>query len=225
MMFELRSVTRDYRLGEVLVTALEEVSLQIAEGEFVAILGPSGSGKSTLLNLIGLLDVPTAGAVLFDGRDVSHLSASERARIRLEAIGFVFQRFHLVSEFSAIENVALPLEAAGWPVAERWERAATLLRSVGLAERMLFAPARLSGGERQRVAICRALANKPRLVLADEPTGQLHSDDKAGIIALFQRLNREGNTFVVVTHDPEMARAARRIIELRDGKIAREVRP
>lgn len=223
-MFELRSVTREYRLDEVTVTALEDVSLRIEEGEFVAILGPSGSGKSTLLNLLGLLDVPTAGEVRFDGRDVVHLSAGERARLRLEAIGFVFQRFHLVSAFSAIENVALPLEAAGWPVHERWERAATLLRSVGLGDRLVFPPARLSGGERQRVAICRALANRPRLVLADEPTGQLHSEDKAGIIALFQQLNRDGNTIVVVTHDPEMARAARRIIELRDGRIVREAR-
>ncbi|GIW05865.1 MAG: ABC transporter ATP-binding protein [Dehalococcoidia bacterium] len=223
-MLEVRSVTREYRLGEVTVKALDDLSLRIEDGEFVAILGPSGSGKSTLLNLIGLLDVPSSGEVLLDGRDVVHLSDGERARIRLMSIGFVFQRFHLVSAFSAIENVALPLEAAGWPAEARWERAASLLRSVGMADRMLFAPARLSGGQRQRVAICRALANTPRIVLADEPTGQLHSEDKAGIIALFQQLNRAGNTFVVVTHDHEMASAARRIVELRDGKIIREVR-
>jgi putative ABC transport system ATP-binding protein len=224
-MFEVRAATREYRLDEVTVKALDGVSLRVDDGDFVAILGPSGSGKSTLLNLIGLLDLPTSGEVLLDGRDVVHLSDGERARLRLESIGFVFQRFHLVAAFSAIENVALPLEAAGWSAEARWERAASLLRSVGLADRMLFAPARLSGGERQRVAICRALANSPRLVLADEPTGQLHSEDKAGIIALFQRLNREGNTFVVVTHDPEMARAAHRVIELRDGKIINEARP
>ncbi|MCL6649579.1 MAG: ABC transporter ATP-binding protein [Chloroflexi bacterium] len=222
-MLELREATRQYRLGEVTVTALDRVSLRIERGEFVAVLGPSGSGKSTLLNLLGLLDVPTSGQVILEGRDVTHLSASERARLRLQALGFVFQRFHLVGAFSAVENVALPLEAAGWPVAARWERACRLLESVGLGHRLHFLPSRLSGGERQRVAVCRALANQPRVLLADEPTGQLHSEDKQQIIRIFQQLNAAGHTLVVVTHDPEMAHAAARIIELRDGRILREL--
>jgi len=222
-MLELREATRQYRLGEVTVTALDRVSLRIERGEFVAVLGPSGSGKSTLLNLLGLLDVPTSGQVVLEGRDVTHLSASERARLRLQALGFVFQRFHLVGAFSAVENVALPLEAAGWPVTSRWERACRLLESVGLGHRLHFLPSRLSGGERQRVAICRALANQPRVLLADEPTGQLHSEDKQQIIRIFQQLNAAGHTLVVVTHDPEMAHAAARIIELRDGRILREL--
>jgi putative ABC transport system ATP-binding protein len=223
-MLDIRSVIREYQLGDFAVQALADVSLTIHDGEFVAILGPSGSGKSTLLNLIGLLDVPTSGDVLLDGRSVGRLSDGERARIRLNSMGFIFQRFHLLSAFTAIENVALPLEAADVSAEERWNRSRRLLESVGLGDRIEFAPARLSGGERQRVAICRALANRPRLVLADEPTGQLHSEDKAQIIALFQQLNREGNTFVVVTHDPEMAEAAQRIVELRDGRITHEVR-
>jgi ABC-type lipoprotein export system ATPase subunit len=222
-MLELREATRQYRLGEVTVTALDRVSLRIERGEFVAVLGPSGSGKSTLLNLLGLLDVPTSGQVVLEGRDVTHLSASERARLRLQALGFVFQRFHLVGAFSAVENVALPLEAAGWPVTSRWERACRLLESVGLGHRLHFLPSRLSGGERQRVAICRALANQPRVLLADEPTGQLHSEDKRQIIRIFQQLNAAGHTLIVVTHDPEMAHAAARIIELRDGRILREL--
>jgi ABC-type lipoprotein export system ATPase subunit len=222
-MLELREATRQYRLGEVTVTALDRVSLRIERGEFVAVLGPSGSGKSTLLNLLGLLDVPTSGQVVLEGRDVTHLSASERARLRLQALGFVFQRFHLVGAFSAVENVALPLEAAGWPVTFRWERACRLLESVGLGHRLHFLPSRLSGGERQRVAICRALANQPRVLLADEPTGQLHSEDKRQIIRIFQQLNAAGHTLIVVTHDPEMAHAAARIIELRDGRILREL--
>lgn len=222
-MLTLAGATRRYTLGEVEVTALDRVDLTVAEGEFVAIVGPSGSGKSTLLNLIGMLDKPTEGKVLLNGRDITNLNEAERTRLRLEAIGFVFQRFHLVSIFSALENVALPMEALGMTADERFDRARELLNSVGMGDRLHFTPNRLSGGQRQRVAICRALANQPRIVLADEPTGELHSDDKKQIIDLFLKLNEQGQTFVVVTHDLEMAAAARRQIEIRDGRIAKQV--
>lgn len=223
-MLELRNASRVYRVGEIEVVALDNVSLKVSEGEFVAILGPSGSGKSTLLNLAGLMDNPTAGQVFFDGQDVSRLSGSARSRLRLTSLGFIFQRFHLIAAFTAAENVAIPMEALGVPAGERYRRAVQLMQEVGLGERVDFVPARLSGGQRQRVAICRALANEPKLVLADEPTGQLHSEDKQQIIDLFHQLNARGNTFVVVTHDPEMAKAAHRVIELRDGRISKEVR-
>lgn len=222
-MIELKNVTRRFHLGETEVLALDRVNLVARDGEFIAIVGPSGSGKSTLLNLAGLLDVPDEGEVLLDGRDVSGLSEGERTRVRLETIGFIFQRFHLVSTFTAIENVSLPMEVMGVPAVERFERASELLETVGLGERLDFPPSRLSGGERQRVAICRALANRPRIVLADEPTGELHSEDKRRIIELFERLHRGGNTFIMVTHDEEMARSAHRRLELRDGRIVSEV--
>ncbi|MFN8533243.1 MAG: ABC transporter ATP-binding protein [Dehalococcoidia bacterium] len=222
-MLELQRVTRRYDAGDLEVLALRDVSLKIADGEYLAIVGPSGSGKSTLLNLIGLLDLPSEGAVILDGLNVGSISDGDRARLRLDAIGFVFQRFHLLSLLTAAENVMLPLEEVGVPFDERYARATALLDQVGLAERVGFLPARLSGGERQRVAICRALANQPRLVLADEPTGELHSEDKAKILALFRRINAEGNTLVVVTHDAETAAAAGRRIEIRDGEIVREV--
>lgn len=218
-MLELDHVWRIYPVGESLVVALQDVSLRIEDGEFLAIVGPSGSGKSTLLQIIGLLDRPTRGTVALDGRDLGALSDAERTRLRLHTIGFVFQRFHLLRDLTAIENVALPMEAHGEPVATRYARAAWLLETVGLGDRLTFMPAQLSGGQRQRVAIARALANDPRLILADEPTGELHSEDRAGIIALFHRFNREGHTIVVVTHDREVAAAARRRIEIRDGRV------
>lgn len=218
-MLELDHVWRIYPVGESLVVALQDVSLRIEDGEFLAIVGPSGSGKSTLLQIIGLLDRPTRGTVALDGRDLGALSDAERTRLRLHTIGFVFQRFHLLRDLTAIENVALPMEAHGEPVATRYARAAWLLETVGLGDRLTFMPAQLSGGQRQRVAIARALANDPRLILADEPTGELHSEDRAGIIALFHRFNREGHTSVVVTHDREVAAAARRRIEIRDGRV------
>jgi putative ABC transport system ATP-binding protein len=220
---ELRHVWRTYLDGDNEIVALRDVSLRIEDGEFVAIVGPSGSGKSTLLQIVGLLDRPTSGEVLLDGTPVEALSDSERTRLRLMTLGFVFQRFHLLPGVSAVENVVLPLEAAGVPVDERYARAAALLQSVGLGPRLDFPPAKLSGGQRQRVAIARALSNSPRLILADEPTGELHSDDTATIISLFRDSQREGHTVVVVTHDPAVAGTADRRIEIRDGQVVRDL--
>ena len=218
-MLDLIAVSRKYVVGDSEVWALREATLLIDDGDFVSIAGPSGSGKSTLLQIIGLLDRPTSGTVSLDGEDLAGLDDEERARLRLLTIGFIFQRFHLLGDMTALENVALPMEAAGVPPDERYERSASLLDEVGLSERLLFMPAQLSGGQRQRVAVARALANDPRLILADEPTGELHSEDKAKIIELFQRLNAQGRTVVVVTHDPEVASAARRRLEIRDGFV------
>jgi putative ABC transport system ATP-binding protein len=215
----LKDVWRVYRVGDSEVVALEDVSLRIADGDLMAIVGPSGSGKSTLLQMIGLLDRPSRGSVELDGRDLGRLSDAERTRLRLETIGFVFQRFHLLGDLTAIENVALPMEAAGLGVRERYERAADLLERMGLGERLRFRPSQLSGGQRQRVAIARALANNPRLILADEPTGELHSEDKANVVALFQALHREGRTIVVVTHDMDVASIAEHRVEIRDGRV------
>ncbi|HEV8636862.1 MAG TPA: ABC transporter ATP-binding protein [Chloroflexota bacterium] len=219
MGIELDGVWRVYRLDAVPVVALRGARLRVGDGEFVAITGPSGSGKSTLLQIIGCLDRPTRGRVTIDRQDVGALSDRERTRLRLTKLGFVFQRFHLLSILTAIENVALPMEALGVAAEERFERAGALLEQVGLGDRLHFPPARLSGGERQRVALARAVANRPRVLLADEPTGALHSDDKAQIIRLFRRLNEAGHTIVMVTHDMEMADLADRRVEIRDGVL------
>ncbi len=219
-MLALSGVWRTYEVGDTHVIALRNVTLRLDEGEFVAVMGPSGSGKSTLLQIVGLLDRPTQGSVELDGQDLGALADEERAGLRLHTLGFVFQRFHLLHGLTAIENVALPMEAAGVAVGERYERAAALLGAVGMADRLDFSPGQLSGGQRQRVAIARALANGPRVILADEPTGELHSEDRARVVDLFQRIHREGRTIVVVTHDPEVARAAERRLELRDGRLS-----
>jgi putative ABC transport system ATP-binding protein len=216
-------VSRKYPVGECDVWALRDASLRIDQGDFVAIVGPSGSGKSTLLQIVGLLDRPSSGHVRLDGLDVDDLDDEERARLRLEAIGFIFQRFHLLGDMTALENVALPMEALGMGANDRYRRAGLLLDEVGLSDRHLFVPAQLSGGQRQRVAIARAVANDPALILADEPTGELHSEDKAAIVRLFLRLHEEGRTIVVVTHDPEVAAAAHRHIEIRDGFVKEAV--
>lgn len=221
-MLELDQVWRIYEVGDSEVVALQDVSLNIDDGDFVAVMGPSGSGKSTLLQIIGLLDRPSRGRIAVNGEDLGELADEERTRRRLLTIGFVFQRFHLLSGMAAIEQVALPMEAAGVPPEERYERAADLLTSLGLGPRMEFQPSQLSGGQRQRVAVARALANQPRLILADEPTGELHTEDKANIIELFRRMHREGRTIVVVTHDQEVAAMAERQFEIRDGRL-REV--
>ena len=215
----LRDVRRDYPLGDEPVHAVRSVSLEIADGEYVAVVGPSGCGKSTLLNLIGAIDRPTAGQVEIAGRDVSRLRDAEATRFRLLHVGFVFQRFYLLPALSALENVVLPMAEAGVSRAERRARAAELLAYVGLAARARHRPSQLSGGEQQRVAIARALANRPRLLLADEPTGELDAATGAEVIALLGRLNAEGTTVVVVTHDDELARAARRVVRMRDGRI------
>ena len=218
-MLDLDGVWRVYRLDANEVVALEDVSLRIDEGDFVSVVGPSGSGKSTLLQILGILDRPSRGSIRLEGRELGTLTDEERAAVRLREIGFVFQRFHLLAGLPAIENVALPLEAAGVSVSDRYERAAALLRLVGLGERLGFPPSRLSGGQRQRVAIARAIANEPRLILADEPTGELHTEDKRVVMDMFRQLHDEGHTIVVVTHDPEVARAAERHVEIRDGRV------
>jgi putative ABC transport system ATP-binding protein len=218
-MVSLRDVRRDYALGAERVHALQGVTLDVAAGDYVAIVGPSGCGKSTLLNLIGVIDQPTAGTVSIAGKRVDGMSDREATSFRLHSIGFVFQRFYLMPILSALENVELPMAEAKLPAGERKSRAGELLAYVGLGERLKHRPSELSGGEQQRVAIARALANKPSLLLADEPTGELDAHTGAEIISLFRRLNDDGTTIVVVTHDEELAGAARRQIHMRDGRI------
>lgn len=215
----LENVTKVYIMDQVEVPALRGVSLSISQGEFLSIMGPSGSGKSTMMNLIGCLDRPTEGRVIIDGRDVSRLSDRALAEIRREKIGFVFQQFNLIPRLSALENVALPMWFAGVAKNQRLRRATALLERVGLGERLKHKPAELSGGERQRVAVARALANDPELILADEPTGNLDSRSGDEILRLLEGLNKEGKTIVLVTHDPEYGRRAKRMIKLRDGMI------
>lgn len=221
-MIELSHVWRTYRVGDMPVIALRDANLLIGAAEFISLAGPSGSGKSTMLQMIGLLDRPSYGAITLDGRDTVELSDAERTALRLHTIGFVFQRFHLLPALTAIENVALPMEAAGVTANERYARAQALLCQIGLGDRLRFWPAQLSGGQRQRVAIARALANNPPFILADEPTGELHSEDKQAVLAVFEALHQQGHTIVVVTHDPEVAAVAERRLEIRDGRL-REV--
>lgn len=214
-----RGVRRDYAVGHETVHAVRDVSLDIARGEWVAIVGPSGCGKSTLLHLLGAIERPTAGQVIVAGTEVGRLSDRALTRLRLRTIGLVFQRFYLLPVLTARENVELPMAEAGIGAAERGERARELLAYVGLAHRARHRPPQLSGGEQQRVAIARALANQPALLLADEPTGELDVRTGAEVVALLERLNRDGTTVVVVTHDEELARAARRVVHMRDGVI------
>jgi len=211
-------------MGAEPVHALRGVSLEIAHGEWVAIVGPSGCGKSTLLNLLGAIDRPTRGTIDIDARRVDRMGDREATRFRLLRIGFVFQRFYLMPALGARENVELPMAEAGVPKRERERRALELLDYVGLGARATHRPSQLSGGEQQRVAIARALANRPALLLADEPTGELDARTGAGVIALFDRLNRDGTTIVVVTHDEQLARAARRVVHMTDGLVIDDVR-
>jgi len=215
----LRAVRRDYALGAERVHALQGVTLDVERGDYVAIVGPSGCGKSTLLNMIGVIDQPTSGTVEIAGKRVDAMSDREATSFRLRNIGFVFQRFYLMPILSALENVALPMAEARVPRKEREEKAAELLAYVGLANREQHRPSELSGGEQQRVAIARALANGPVLLLADEPTGELDASTGTQIISLFRRLNVDGTAIVVVTHDEDLAGAARRKIHMRDGKV------
>jgi len=217
---QAEDLVKIYRMGKVDVKALAGVSLTIAEGEFLAIMGPSGSGKSTLMNLIGCLDKPTAGRLFVDGSDVMRLSDRKLARLRGRTIGFVFQTFNLIPRVSALHNVMLPMGFVdAVPKRERKRRAAQLLEQVGLGGRVGHMPSELSGGERQRVAIARALANDPRMILADEPTGNLDTKTGRSILELFRELNEQGRTVVVVTHDPNVAAYAARIVHLVDGLI------
>ncbi|HET9013536.1 MAG TPA: ABC transporter ATP-binding protein [Gemmatimonadaceae bacterium] len=221
---EVRDLVREYRMGGEQVHALRGVSFTVEAREYAAIVGPSGCGKSTLLNLLGVIDRPTSGTVSIAGERVDQLGDARATDFRLRRIGFVFQRFYLMPALTARENVELPLAEAGMKGAARRERARALLDYVGLARREGHRPSQLSGGEQQRVAIARALANEPTLLLADEPTGELDARTGAEMIALFHRLNDDGTTIVVVTHDEELARAAKRVIHMRDGCIVGDER-
>lgn len=215
-----RDLTRDYRTGRKRVRALRSVSIVVPQGDFVAVTGPSGSGKSTLLHLLAGVDTPTSGEVVFLGRNLARMSVEERAALRLDQVGLVFQRFHLLPMLTALENVELPLAAARVARKERRKRAEAVLERVALADRLNHRPGELSGGQCQRVAIARALANEPALVLADEPTGELDRTTSRQVLALFQSLNAEGTTLVVATHDLELAAGAKRSIEVVDGRTA-----
>jgi putative ABC transport system ATP-binding protein len=212
-------LTKVYLLGDAELRALDGVSLRVEEGEFLAIMGASGSGKSTLMNVLGCLDRPTSGSYLLDGREVARLSRGELAEVRNRTIGFVFQSFNLLSRTSARENVELPLVYAGMGRGERADRARAALERVGLGARLEHRPSQLSGGQQQRVAIARAIVNEPKIVFADEPTGNLDTKTSVDVMALFQELWRGGLTIVFVTHEPDIARYASRIVTVRDGKI------
>ncbi len=224
MLIDIRDITKVYEMGEERVQALAGCTLGVERGEYVAIMGPSGSGKSTLMNLIGCLDTPTAGSYILNGKEVARMTDDELAAIRNQEIGFVFQTFNLLPRTSALQQVELPLVYGGLSRKDRRERAIKALHAVGLADRMSHTPNEMSGGQRQRVAVARALINDPSILLADEPTGNLDSQTGAEIMALFDELNRRGNTIVLVTHEEDIAAHARRIVRLKDGRI-RDDRP
>jgi putative ABC transport system ATP-binding protein len=223
-LIETEDLWKTYQMGDEEIHALRGVSLQIERGEYVAIMGPSGSGKSTLMNLIGCLDTPSKGRYLLNGKEVSTMNDNELARIRNEEIGFVFQTFNLLPRATALHNVELPLVYAGVAKKDRLERAKAALEKVELTPRMHHRPNELSGGQRQRVAIARALVNNPSILLADEPTGNLDSKTGVEIMALFERLHGGGNTIVLVTHEPDIAGHAHRVISIRDGQVAKDQR-
>lgn len=216
---DIRDLTRVYKMGDMTLRALDGVSLQVYKNQYVALMGPSGSGKSTMMNMIGCLDVPTTGKYYLNGNAVSEMSDNELAEIRNKEIGFVFQTFNLIPRVSCLQNVELPLVYAGVKKNERRERATLALQHVGLGDRLNHKPNELSGGQRQRVAIARALVTRPSIILADEPTGNLDTKTSIEIMQLFEELYRQGNTIIMVTHEEDMARHARRIVRMRDGKI------
>ncbi|MCS7029001.1 MAG: ABC transporter ATP-binding protein [Bacteroidia bacterium] len=218
-MIRLEQICRRYVMGSEIIHALRNISLSIYKNEYVAFMGASGSGKSTLMNILGCLDTPNSGKYFLDGIDVSNMKDKELAAVRNKKIGFVFQTFNLLPRATALENVAMPLVYAGVSKSERLKRAKTVLESVGLGDRVHHKPNELSGGQRQRVAIARALVNHPSIILADEPTGNLDSKTSHEIMNLFNQLHQEGNTIILVTHEEDIARYARRIIRLKDGSI------
>ncbi|OUO76837.1 macrolide ABC transporter ATP-binding protein [Blautia sp. An249] len=220
MILELNGICKEYNQGKITVPALQNVNFSMEEGEYVAVMGPSGSGKTTLMNLIGCLDKPTRGEFFLDGQDISKCTENEMSDIRLKKIGFVFQSFHLLPRQTALQNVEMPLNYAKIPRRERRERAFRALERVGLAERVDFRPNQLSGGQMQRVAIARAMVNNPKLLLADEPTGALDTKSGHQVMELFQKLNEEGVSVLMITHDPEIASFAKRTVTIRDGRLS-----
>ncbi len=221
---EIELIEKNYQVGNQVVRALRGVTTNIIRGDYVAIMGPSGSGKSTLMNIIGALDTPSAGKYVLNGTDVSRLTDDRLAEIRNREIGFVFQTFNLLHQYSALENVVLPLVYGGVQKAERYERGKMALDKVGLTDRMTHKPNELSGGQRQRVAVARALINNPSIILADEPTGNLDSKTSIDIMRLFNEIHAAGNTIILVTHEEDIAQHAHRILRLRDGEIERDER-
>ena len=221
---EITNIIRDFKLGQETVHVLKGIDLTIKRGDYIAIMGPSGSGKSTLMNLLGCLDTPTAGTYILNGKDASKMTDDELADIRNTEIGFVFQTFNLLPRTTALDNVALPMVYAGYSKADRTKRATEVLTEVGLADRMDHKPNQLSGGQRQRVAVGRALVNKPSIILADEPTGNLDSKTSVEIMGLFNTIHKQGNTVILVTHEEDIAEHAHRIIRLRDGLIESDTR-
>lgn len=222
MILELRNIYKNYQQGKMEVPVLKDISLQVEEGEYVAIMGPSGSGKTTLMNIIGCLDLPTSGSYILDGRPVSELKEKELTKVRRNILGFVFQNFQLMPRESALDNVCLPLIYAGVSKKERKEMGMKALEKVGLADRAAFRPNQLSGGQKQRVAIARAMVNNPKLLLADEPTGALDSKSGKQVLELFDMLNESGVTIVMITHDRKVAERAKRIVHIIDGEISEE---
>ena len=216
---ELKDIQKNYRIGESDFAVLKGIDLKVEEGEFIALMGPSGSGKSTLLNIIGCLDRPTSGRFLLLGQDISLTSDDELARIRREELGFIFQTFNLIGRISVQKNVEVPLMLSGVGRERRKEKALKLLASVGIAHRSNFSPQNISGGERQRVAIARALANDPKIIIADEPTGNLDLKNSDEVMSILSNLNKDGRTIIMVTHNPEITKNCSRIIRLRDGRI------
>jgi putative ABC transport system ATP-binding protein len=221
-MISVSHVSKIYNTGEIETVALDDVSFKIEKGEFVAIMGPSGSGKSTLMHILGALDTPTSGTYILDGENVEKLSDDELADIRNRKIGFVFQAFNLLPRTSALKNVMLPMMYAGIPKEKRMEIAQKYLKMVGLSDRMDHTSSQLSGGQQQRVAIARALSLNPAIILADEPTGNIATAQADEIMAIFQKLNQEGHTILMITHEPDIAEHAKRIIHIRDGKIVQD---
>ena len=218
-LISIKNLKRDFQLGNETINVLKGIDLEINKGEYVALMGPSGSGKSTLMNLLGCLDTPTSGTYVLNGKDVSQMHDDDLAEIRNKEIGFVFQTFNLLPRTTALDNVALPMIYAGYSKSDRNARATEVLTQVGLSDRMDHQPNQLSGGQRQRVAVARALVNKPSIILADEPTGNLDSKTSIEIMNLFNEIHKNGNTVILVTHEEDIAKYAHRIIRLRDGLI------